>query len=210
VNKFYFLVIIIQTLFNLSFADELKSIFPENGKSICDHGNKLPKLTKGEREKTKSMLMKKCLKDDAVACLTLGMLYIFDEKNEKKGISFFQKSCQLGEKEGCFHFALKLSKLNPIKSQMLLSSNCQLGHIKSCRRVAENFNRQKNREKAQYFYQLSCEKNDLKSCYKLAMLEPNLDKRINLLKNNCENRHLLSCRASDVLHQKFNAISGDR
>lgn len=207
-NKICFILFLFSTLIH---GQDLKKMDGQyQAKPSCDHENKIPKLSNEQREETKKILSKKCQSKNGEACLALGMLYIFDEKNEKLGINNFQKSCSLGEKDGCFHLALKLKKKEKKKSIDLLTTNCKLGHIKSCRRAAEMNQEEKNSQEAINLYQLACKKEDLKSCYKLAMLEKNLTQRLLSLKLNCEKGHQLSCRVNAVLERKFDGVQDEK
>ena len=115
----------------------------------------------GRAEKI-ARIEQKCANNEAVWCLKLGKTYARRDIN--KGVMYYQKACDLGDKRGCYRLAVLLNSksINSKKDNETivksLTKSCDLGTPKACFELGE----------ANELFAKSCEQRFGLACYKLA------------------------------------------
>ena len=126
----------------------------------------------GRAEKI-ARIEQKCANNEAVWCLKLGKTYARRDIN--KGVMYYQKACDLGDKRGCYRLAVLLNSksINSKKDNETivksLTKSCDLGTPKACFELGEYYEDDpKMQGKANELFAKSCEQRFGLACYKLA------------------------------------------
>jgi len=125
-----------------------------------------------------------CKNNSGKACLFAGH-YHYLLKNSKKSNSFYKKSCDLGEANGCHNFGNSISKKKPYKAFSYYKKACTLQFTDSCLTLSNlykiGYGVKKDYNKSVFFYK----------------------KAISIYKKNCDEGNGDECLCGRFYHRKW-------
>ena len=133
------------------------------------------------------ILETKCNNRDAESCFDLGNLYYNGkgvERNYKKGMEFYGKSCEMGEAKGCnnlgysYRWGLVSGEMDDKKANEFFGKACEMRNARGCHRLGivykNGYGIRQDYKKAREFYSKACDLGYQKGCdaYKKMKLNP--------------------------------------
>jgi uncharacterized protein len=172
-----------------------------------------------KKDKDKAITFQKigCDNGNLESCYKLGTYYL-DDKEYKKSISLFNKTCRENHKSSCFkagnqHLEGLGLKKNRVIATKFYKKGCKLKDGLSCRKIGE-FSKTDKKSKLEIFknFEKACLYDDIFSCKTALMMiideikAKRIDKIVKKLNSLCNKNSLNSCRVLASFFDIFNRV----